>query len=344
MTHGRRKSLSVALALALVSHSFLSFAQPAAAPEDATPSDDARARADALFREGRELIAAGKTAEACAKFEQSQAAEPSPGTLLNLAACRLREGNLVRARDEFRRAAALAVEHPDAERRAAWTEAASKELRALEPRIPHLRWSLESSVPVTVLLDGVELAQPLPQAGTPVNPGLHRVEARAPDRTPFLLEFRAGEGQTIAVQIPELAAASRTPFPTKTQAQANDSPAQDGDSPSIAPYVAFGASALFVGGAVATGIVALNAEAELEEKCTEPDPQHSGGFRCAPSLESTKDRAKTFGVVTDVLLVGALVSAGVGVYFLVSEPASAPTRVGARCGRAGCSLDLRQSF
>ena len=42
------------------------------------------AQAEVLFREGRDLMTAGKYPEACAAFEQSQKLEPAISTLLNL--------------------------------------------------------------------------------------------------------------------------------------------------------------------------------------------------------------------------------------------------------------------
>jgi hypothetical protein len=54
-------------------------------------------QAEVLFRDGRSLMTAGKVAEACAAFEQSQKLEPAVPTLINLAACREKLGQLATA-------------------------------------------------------------------------------------------------------------------------------------------------------------------------------------------------------------------------------------------------------
>src|ERR1019366_5157952 len=55
-------------------------------PSNQTPSNTSVA-AEALFEEGRSLVAAGKYAEACPKFADSERLGPSVATLLNLAKC-----------------------------------------------------------------------------------------------------------------------------------------------------------------------------------------------------------------------------------------------------------------
>jgi hypothetical protein len=309
-------------------------------------------RADALFREARELFAAGRLAEACKKFEESQALDPSPGTLLNLGACHREQGDILRSLADFRLAAEQAKAHTDATRRAAWSEAAEKELQALEPRIPILKWKSNASHPVSVFVDGVELSRPLPPLGTAVNPGAHRIEARAPGRTPWALDVRAAESQVLEVVIPELSAA-------QAPATSGSSSEPAARSSNVAPYVAFGISGLLLGSGVVTGLLARSAESDLEELCTQPDPTRSGTMLCEPSLESTRDRARTLGVVTDVFWAGALVSAGVGVFLVLNQPsddadgartarrrraAGRGVNVGAGCGRAGCSVSVAGKF
>src|SRR5258705_3259626 len=55
------------------------------------------AGAEALFRQGRQLLSEGKTAAACEKFAASQRMDPSSGTLLNLADCHAGEGKTASA-------------------------------------------------------------------------------------------------------------------------------------------------------------------------------------------------------------------------------------------------------
>ena len=60
-------------------------------------ADPSAAKAEALFRQGRELMTAGKFAEACAAFDTSQKLDPATTTLFNQADCREKNGQLATA-------------------------------------------------------------------------------------------------------------------------------------------------------------------------------------------------------------------------------------------------------
>ncbi len=350
MSDKRLAAQRVALGLVLSLGAPSVRAEPAPTASDATASDaTARARADTLFREGRQLIAEGKLELACTRFEQSQSLDPSPGTLLNLGACHEKRGDLVRAQQDFERASALALKHPDPTRRRAWTAAAEKELGALTPRIPKLRLKLPATPSLGVWLDGAELAQPLPEAGTLVNPGAHAIEARAPSRATWHASLSVAEGEVSSVVIPEL-------VPLLAPEPAAPAGHDGGAAASRVPaFVAFGASGALLGAGVVTGVLAKSAQADLDERCTAPDPARPGGVLCDPSLRSTRDRARTLSIVTDVLWVGAVASAGLGAYFWLSAPAhddrgaepasrDAAARVSAGCDGTGCALAVAGAF
>ena len=60
-------------------------------------AQSAGAQAEVLFRQGRELMTAGKFNEACTAFAESQRLEPGVTTLLNLAGCREKNHQLASA-------------------------------------------------------------------------------------------------------------------------------------------------------------------------------------------------------------------------------------------------------
>src|SRR6187402_336528 len=83
--HARLVALGIAGGIAAVVCPGSLAAQPAETP------------ADALFQEGRDLMTAGKYAEACAAFDASQELKPDIGTLVNQANCREKTGQLASA-------------------------------------------------------------------------------------------------------------------------------------------------------------------------------------------------------------------------------------------------------
>src|ERR1044071_7616501 len=72
----------------------LSVSALVARPAAAHPSG---AQAETLFRQGKDLMARGQIAEACAAFDASQKLDPTIATLLNQAACREKNEQLATA-------------------------------------------------------------------------------------------------------------------------------------------------------------------------------------------------------------------------------------------------------
>src|SRR5438128_7591778 len=131
MPRASHLSLVVAALIAIV---------PAPARADATGA----ARADALFRDAKQLIDQGRLREACEKFAESQRLDPALGTLLNLADCHAQSGQVAAARAEFVVAAELAVQRGEKAREAF----ARAEVAKLEKQLARLTLSIAPSAVV----------------------------------------------------------------------------------------------------------------------------------------------------------------------------------------------------
>jgi hypothetical protein len=117
----------------------------------------APSEADAAFKKGRDLLKAGKYAEACVEFERSEWLDPELGTRFNIAQCDEKQGKLAAALELYRE---LADKDTNATRKQVSAEA----LAALEPRVPHVQLQIDP--------------KPLP-AGLVVKIGEHTVPCTA---------------------------------------------------------------------------------------------------------------------------------------------------------------------
>src|SRR3954447_25768971 len=97
----------------------------------------AGAQAEVLFRQGRDLLAAGKVAEACSAFEESQKLEAAVTTLLNLAGCREKLGQFATAWGLFLDAERQTRSASDAATRQ-HRDVAKARAQKLEPRVSKL--------------------------------------------------------------------------------------------------------------------------------------------------------------------------------------------------------------
>jgi hypothetical protein len=174
-----------------------------AGPAHADDGDDKRA--EALFREGREALARGDNATACAKFAESVRLTQSPGPLLNVALCAEQSGDLVTALARWR--AGLAMLPPDDERAAV----ARAHVEALDRRVPRLSIKLPPDVPLAavVKLDGAPIDSKSLGAPRPVGVGSHEVVVEATGRPPWSARVTLAEGDRREVAPLPPAAAER---------------------------------------------------------------------------------------------------------------------------------------
>jgi hypothetical protein len=161
------------------------------------------AAAEQLFRDGKRLMKEGKIADACDAFAESQKLEPSSGTLMNLAACREKNGQIASAWGLF-----LEVERTTrADAASAALGAKAKERAvAIEPRLSYLT----ISVPKESDIDGLAIARNDTVIGEgswnraiPVDGGTYVITGHAPGHEPWSTTVQiANEKGRVSVDVP----------------------------------------------------------------------------------------------------------------------------------------------
>ncbi len=180
-----------------------------AVPAAAQSSSD-QAAAEALFKQGRDLMAAGQYTDACPKLAESERLDPAPGTLLNLATCYERSGQVASAWVTYKEAATAARNADQAERARMATDKATE----LEPSLPTLTIVVSPAADeadLQVRRDGELVGRAEWGVAIPVDPGVHVVDARAPGRKPWTGQASiAGVGAKASLDVPVLEALPAT--------------------------------------------------------------------------------------------------------------------------------------
>lgn len=254
-----------------------------------------------LFQRGRGAYETGDFEGAVEAWQAAYELDPRPLLQFNLAQAYERLGRLQESLDAYERF--LAAAPSDAED----VPAARIRAAALQQRLARtgivLRGGPDGAV---VLIDGTERARlPRPDPIT-VPPGSYRVEVQAEGYEPFESVVAVTAGAQVEVEITMQALQGGAAEPTD----------EGGGVSTIGIAVAAGGGALLVGGAV-TGILALGAAGDA-----------------TTSDDSDADRARTLGLVTDILLgVGAAAAVtGVVLMFVLGGDEDRATAVAPMIG------------
>ena len=193
--------------------------------------------AQSLFEEGRRLMDAGRYAEACPRFADSERLEPGGGTVLNLALCYERLGKLALAYTTYNDALSQAI----ADRRRDREDYARERIAALAPRLPRITVRMaERPSGFEVRLDGTRVPDSALDTAMPVDPGRHTLDGAAPGRPPWQAVVTLAESEakdvTIAFAPPmpgPLPGECRGAGPDSTRYAAPASPGDDGAAPCV---------------------------------------------------------------------------------------------------------------
>ncbi len=287
----------------------------------ADPNDSATAAAESLFQDARKLMEAKRFAEACPKLASSHKLAPAMGTLLNLADCYERGGQLASASTRFHEAIALAqrLGRPDREKTA--RDRADK----LEPRLIRISIVVRDKNSEVKLdgnvLDSVALASPVP-----VDPGKHSIEAHATGKKTFSTTLDASEQVTSqSLEIPLLEDDAALPKAANGENAERESPAQGtdekrfrGGTQRTVSYALLGAGVVGVGIGTFFGLRTSSKWNDTKGHCT--------GLECDSTGVSLAADAKSSGTVSTLsFIVGGLLAGGGAALFFTAP--SGPQKV-----------------
>ncbi len=286
------RALPLVLALVLV---------PAVASAD--PSVDPAA-AQALFTEARSLMEAGRYGEACPKLEESLRLDAGIGTRFNLADCNERIGKITSAWAAFLDVAAQSKAAKQRDREAV----ARRRAALLEPRLPRL------VIAVYSVTDGLEIERDGGAVGAaawggaiPVDPGVHRVTARAPGKETWETTVAAVEGATVRVSVPRDLAPVAGPSAV----------AKRGATHRTLGWLSAGLGAAAIGVGLGFGLSSLASRNDSRSHCT--------GDACdAAGLRLRADAISSGSIATIASIAGGAAVAG-GLILVLTAPAGAPS-------------------
>jgi serine/threonine-protein kinase len=304
-------------------------------------AQSAKVAAQALFEDGRKLVAQGRFAEACPKFAESEKLDPSPSTLLNLASCYEKAGKTATAWETYNEAASTA----SAVNRKDYVAIAQKRAAALEPTLTKLTVTVGALVDgLVVKRDGVEVGRALFGVAIPIDPGAHVIEASAPKKKPWSTTLDAKDpSASLTVTVPPLDDAPDASPPPPPAVVAPPPPAlapPPNPPPAPAqPPPSGGSSQATIGIVVgAVGIVgvglgtvfALSAKSKYNDSL--PDCSPVSPNSCNQSGVDQRNSARTSGDIASVAFAVGGVALATGIVLWVTAPSSHGSEQGVAVG------------
>ena len=268
-----------------------------------------RVAARDLAMMGAEAFDKQDFAAALDRFQRAESLYKVPSIAVMVARCYAGMGRLVEAIDKYEETRRMPIDAaaPEAFQRA--VADATTEVEAARARVARLELRLPTDAPpgAEVMLDERVVPRALWGVPTPVNPGAHRVAARAAGRVPYAAELTLPEGDQRTVEIVLPAAAPSAPA-------VPPSPARAGHQRTSALTVVLlaGGGVAIAAGSVA-GIAAMNHRSDLDTACRPGCPTNMSAELSAFRRDRTLSYLG-FGL--------GLAAAGTGAYLFFHEGAS----------------------
>lgn len=270
-----------------------------------------------LYKQGKELRAAGDLKGALEKFKAAHALGQTPVTGLELGRAHTDLAQLLEAREVFLSIARLPVQSDEGEKSAGARTEAAQLAEQLRPRIPTLTVKVSGAPagsPPVVTVDGVTI--PVAALGAPrkLNPGSHDVTAKATGglEQRATIELKEGESKELPLVLNATGGATET-MPAKPLAE--DTSGATTMNPLV--YVGFGVGAAGVVTGSITGLLALSRASKVDAAC-------GGKLTCPQSAKADVMAGRTLGTVSTIAFIVGGAGVALGVYGLLKPVKASP--------------------
>lgn len=258
------------------------------------------AMAEALFKEGKKLLAERQIQAACLKFESSYRIDPAPGTLLNLAMCHEQDGKLATAWGEFNESLQIAKKTNRADR----AKIAREHISAIEPLLSRFVVIVPegaTKIGMVVEMDGVPLEEGAWGTAMPIDAGDHKAIVKAPKHKSWEKLVAVEHGKVATVVIPKL---ERVADPAPPDA--------GGRWKKPVGFSTLGLSAVLLGIGGYFGARALSIGGDVNASCKQ--------LVCDAATWEKIEEGRNAALASNLLIGFGIATAGVGTFFLVTAP------------------------
>ncbi len=255
---------------AVVAAALITWTLPAFA--DPTPGELAAARD--LFARAEKDEDAGKWDDALDKLRRASSVKMTAGRRFHIALCEEKLGQLVAALADYTAADQAARQDNNKD----VLDAVAEPLRVLRLRVPTLTLEVPPADGTTVSIDGKPIAPGVLGVAMPVEPGTHRIEARAHGKRPYTIQVTLKERdvQTTTIKWVDL-----PKMPEEGGSGLNESPPPPAEAPSggvkVGAIVATVSAAAVVGFGIGAFFLADGAQQNLVQQC--PTSIDCGGMK-----------------------------------------------------------------
>ncbi len=274
------------------------------------------AGAEQLFRQGKKLLSEGKTAEACKAFEGSYRKDGAITTLMNLADCREKNGELASAWGYFLDVERLGRDKADA---AAFRGVAKDRAGKLEGRLSYLIVNVPSDANVEglqIMRNGVAVDPAEWNTDIPIDGGTYQIEGKAPGYEAWSTTVTvATEKDKKSVNVPRFRARPSTEtIVGGTENEPDPVPAESAPSRGPAVVLLGGGGAMVLAG-LTLGYLAQQKYGEAEDRCGTDHVCDTIEDQMA--AQELTDAARLRGNLSTVVTAAGVVGIGVGVVLWV---------------------------